>query len=529
MFRRVLAVATALVLAASLGIAATPTTADAATPPLSWLKTNGNKIQYVSTGKTFTIRATSWFGMETETCAPHGLWSISLDQGMAQIAGMGFNTVRVPFSNECLAKKSVGSVNTALNPKLAGASTLKVMDAVVATARKYKLRVILDRHRPGSDAQSALWYTARYSEAKWISDWKALAKRYKGEPTVFGFDLHNEPSGNACWGCGVRSRDWRAAAMRAGDAIHTVNPKLLMIVEGVQYGADGSNSWWGGNLTGVKTKPVTLKVKNRVVYSPHEYPASVFDQTWFHAKNYPANLTSVWDKQWGYISRKNIAPVFVGEFGTKLQSASDKAWMKKLVAYLKDRRMSWGYWSFNPNSGDTGGLLKDDWYTREKTKLAALKPILTPKKVPYPASPSPRPQPSQPSQPQPQPSQPQPSQPPAVGGTSSASSNGVSATLTVTSAWQGKYQIGLSLTAPATGKVRSWTASWASPGASAVDNAWGMSCAVAGAGSSSARVTCRGSEWGVANLTNGARVDVGVILSAPQPPTKPKLSLSASR
>lgn len=525
MFRRVLAVATALVLAASLGIAATPTTADAATAPLSWLKTNGNKIQDVSTGKTFTIRATSWFGMETETCAPHGLWSISLDQGMAQIAGMGFNTVRVPFSNECLAKKSVGSVNTALNPKLAGASTLTVLDAVVATARRYKLRVILDRHRPGSDAQSALWYTARYSEAKWISDWKALAKRYKGEPTVFGFDLHNEPSGNACWGCGVRSRDWRAAAMRAGDAIHAVNPKLLMIVEGIQYGADGSNSWWGGNLTGVKTKPVTLKVKNRVVYSPHEYPASVFDQTWFHAKNYPANLTSVWDKQWGYIARKNIAPVFVGEFGTKLQSASDKAWMRKLVAYLKDRRMSWGYWSFNPNSGDTGGLLKDDWYTREKTKLAALKPILTPKKVPYPAAPAPTPAP----QPSPQPSSPGTKPDPAVGRSTSASSNGVSATLTVTSSWPSRYQIALALTTSSGVKVRSWTASWASPGATAVDSAWGMSCRVASPGTAGARISCSGVEWGLANLTQGSRVDVGAILTAPKAPVSPALSLSVTR
>ena len=526
MLRRVLAVLAAVVLTASFTVPAAP--ADAASAPLSWLRTNGNKVQYVSTGKTFTIRATSWFGMETDVCAPHGLWSISLDQGMAQIAGMGFNTVRVPFSNECLSKKSVGSVNTALNPKLAGASTLKVMDAVVSTARKYKLRVILDRHRPSSDSQSPLWYTSRYSEAKWISDWKALAKRYKNDATVFGFDLHNEPSGNACWGCGVRSRDWRAAAMRAGNAIHTVNPKLLMIVEGVQYGADGSNSWWGGNLTGVKKKPVVLTVKNRVVYSPHEYPSSVFDQTWFHAKNYPANLTSVWDKQWGYISRLNIAPVFVGEFGSKLQTSSDKVWMKKFVAYVKDRRLSWGYWSFNPNSGDTGGLLKDDWVTRDKDKLAALKPILTPKKVAYPAAPAPAPAPL-PPQPSPQPSQPGNTPPPTVGQSSSASSNGVSATLTVSSAWPGKYQVALALTASSSAKVKAWTASWASPGATGADSAWGMACRVTKPGTASARVACSGTEWGVANLSQGARVDVGAILNAPKPPAKPVLSLSVSR
>lgn len=527
MFRRVLAVATALVLAASLGMAATPTTAEAAGP--NWYKTSGSRIVDASTGRTVTLKATSWFGMETETCAPHGLWSISLKQGMAQIAGMGFNTIRLPFANECLSRKTATSVNTAMNPTLANASPLKIMDAVIATARSYGLRVILDRHRPGTDAQSELWYTDKYSETRWISDWRMLAARYKSDPTVIGVDLHNEPRGNACWGCGVRSRDWQAAAVRAGNAVLEVNPRLLIIVEGVQFGPDGSATWWGGNLRGVAKKPVALKVKNRVVYSPHEYPSTISDQPWFHASNYPANLPGVWERNWGYIATKKIAPVFVGEFGTKLQTTSDKRWLAKLAGYMKSKGLSWAYWSFNPNSGDTGGLLKDDWYTRDKAKLNALKPLLTPKNVPYPAAPTPAPQPSQPSQPQPQPSQPQPSQPPAVGGTSSASSNGVSATLTVTSAWQGKYQIGLSLTAPATGKVRSWTASWASPGASAIDNAWGMSCSVAGAGSSSARVTCRGSEWGVANLTNGARVDVGVILSAPQPPAKPKLALSVSR
>ncbi|MEW1835887.1 cellulase family glycosylhydrolase [Microbacterium sp. NPDC079995] len=527
MFRRVLAVATALVLAASLGIAGTPTSADAAGP--GWYKTSGSRIVNASTGKTVTLKATSWFGMETETCAPHGLWSISLKQGMAQIAGMGFNTIRLPFANECLSRKTATSVNTAMNPALANKTPLKIMDAVIATARSYGLRVILDRHRPGTDAQSELWYTDKYSEKRWISDWRMLAARYKSDPTVIGVDLHNEPRGNACWGCGVRARDWQAAAVRAGNAVLDVNPKLIIIVEGVQFAPDGSATWWGGNLRGVAKKPVTLKVKNRVVYSPHEYPSSISDQPWFHTSNYPANLPSVWERNWGYIATKKIAPVFVGEFGTKLQTTSDKQWLAKLTAYMKGKGLSWAYWSFNPNSGDTGGLLKDDWYTRDKAKLAALKPILTPKNVPYPAAPTPAPQPSQPSQPQPQPSQPQPSQPPAVGGTSSASSNGVSATLTVTSAWQGKYQVGLSLTAPSTGKVRAWTASWASPGASAIDNAWGMSCSVAGAGSSSARVTCRGTEWGVTNLTNGARVDVGVILSAPQPPAKPKLSLSASR
>jgi hypothetical protein len=41
--------------------------------------------------------------------------------------------------------------------------------------------------------------------------------------------------------------------------------------------------------------------------------------------------------------------------------------------YLKANRMHYTYWCLNPNSGDTGGLLKDDWQTINDDKQAMLK------------------------------------------------------------------------------------------------------------------------------------------------------------
>ncbi|MFW1410924.1 cellulase family glycosylhydrolase, partial [Vibrio parahaemolyticus] len=88
---------------------------------------------------------------------------------------------------------------------------------------------------------------------------------------------------------------------------------------------------------------------------------------------------------WGYISQRGIAPVLLGEFGTKYETESDKAWLRTLVAYLAKNGTSYAYWSFNPNSGDTGGLVTDDWRTPQTAKLEALRPILTPRAVPTPA------------------------------------------------------------------------------------------------------------------------------------------------
>jgi endoglucanase len=198
----------------------------AATTSSGWLHTSGGRI-LTSANTPYVIKATNWFGLETAECAPHGLWSISLEQGLKQIKGMGFNTLRLPFSNECLAKTSTSSINYTLNPGLKGRTPLQVMDSVIAGAKAQGMNVILDRHRPDSAAQSALWYTSQYTEARWIADWKMLAARYKSNSTVIGMDLHNEPRGNACWGCGDAATDWRAAATRAGDAILAVNSNLL--------------------------------------------------------------------------------------------------------------------------------------------------------------------------------------------------------------------------------------------------------------------------------------------------------------
>src|SRR5690606_16218224 len=225
------------------------------------------------------------------------------------------------------------------------------------------LRILLDHHRSDAGAGpngSGLWYTSAYPESRWISDWTMLAARYAGNPTVIGADLHNEPHGSATWGSGGVN-DWRLAAERAGNAILAVNPNWLIIVEGVEQASSG-NYWWGGNLSNAGTHPVRLNVPGRLVYSAHDYPASVYPQSWFNDPNYPKNLPQVWDRNWGYLFRQNIAPVMLGEFGSKLATASDQQWFNQLTAYLAgdldgngthdlaagQQGISWTYWSWNP-------------------------------------------------------------------------------------------------------------------------------------------------------------------------------------
>src|SRR5262249_45234600 len=138
-----------------------------------------------------------------------------LDANMQAIQQDGFNAVTLAWNDASLHTSTAPAV-------LAG------MDAVVAAAAKYDLKGILNPHNhqgePGNgnclaQAGNGLWYdsgpgtnntdgcgtTGTVTQASFQADWVELAAHYKGNATVIGFDLDNEPlayTGESTWGDG---------------------------------------------------------------------------------------------------------------------------------------------------------------------------------------------------------------------------------------------------------------------------------------------------------------------------------------
>ncbi|MFI6338294.1 cellulase family glycosylhydrolase [Streptomyces sp. NPDC050535] len=430
--------------------------AAAAEPGAGYWHTSGRQILDAA-GQPVRIAGINWFGFETSNNAVHGLWTRDYKSMIDQMRSLGYNTVRLPYSDDILKSGAVANsidFSGGKNADLQGLTPLQIMDRIVAYAGQDGLKVILDRHRPDAGGQSALWYTSTVPETTWITNLKALASRYKGDPTVIGIDLHNEPHDPACWGCGDTTRDWRLAAQRAGNAVLSVNSELLVFVEGVQT-VDGVSGWWGGNLMGVARYPVQLDVPGRVVYSAHDYATSVAQQSWFSDPSFPANMPGVWDKYWGYIFKQNLAPVWVGEFGTTLQSTVDQKWLAALVSYLRPTStygadsISWTFWSWNPNSGDTGGILKDDWTTVDTVKDGYLASVKAPGFPPSPGG-------SDPGDP--------------GGGTAACT-----AVYTVSSDWGGGFNAEVKVTNSGSTALKSWTTTWSWPGTQKVTSMWNAS------------------------------------------------------
>ena len=335
------------------------------------LHTDGANIVDAS-GKTVTLTGVNWFGLETSTFAPDGLWARNYDSMLDQIVASGFNAIRLPYSNALFGPGNApNGINYTLNPGLKGLKGLALMDKIVDAATSRGLMVILDDHRPDQNAQSCLPYTSTLSEQQWIADWVMLARHYRDNPRVIGADLHNEPCSPATWGSGNPQTDWRLMAEKAGDAVLKANPHWLIFVEGIDN-YQGQSTWWGGDLAAAKPYPVQLSEPDHLVYEAHDYGPDVYNQSWFQAKDFPRNLPAFWDKNWAYLAEQKIAPVLLGEFGGSVGNDAEGQWQRTLVRFIKDHHISYTYWCWNPNSGDTGGILTNNWQTVNTAKLDLL-------------------------------------------------------------------------------------------------------------------------------------------------------------
>ncbi len=356
------------------------------------LRTSGAKI-VDRNGAEIVLQGVNWFGFETQNHVTHGLWTRDYKEMLAQIRLLGFNTIRLPFSVQAMRSSTTSGIDFGggRNAALNGKTPLEAMDVIIQEANTQGLFVMLDNHSLADDDFGYdLWYGNGYTEDDWVATWQMLAQRYKAQPNVIAADLKNEPHGQATWGDGAPT-DWRRAATRAGNAVLGIAPNWLIVVEGVENQVPGQqlpSHWWGGNLEAVRSHPVTLNTPNRLVYSPHEYGPGVYNQPWFGDPNYQSVLYDRWAKGFQYIADQGIAPILVGEFGGR-QTGPDTiegVWQRQFMDYLGKKGFSWTYWAWNPNSGDTGGVLTTDWRTVDAPKMALLTELIGRQAIDFPGS-----------------------------------------------------------------------------------------------------------------------------------------------
>ena len=353
---------------------------------------NAGKV-YSSAGQRVDLRGVNWFGFETTTHAPHGLWARNADDMIAQMKALGINAVRLPVAPGTLRGEAINGVDFALNPNLAGKNGLQTLDYIVSKLDEAGMYILLDHHHPDDFSISELWYTDTYSEAQWIADLELLAQRYKNVPHVFAIDLKNEPHGRVTWGTGNMSTDWNLAAERASAAVLAKNPNLVVFVAGIDEQSTCSSAHahgWGGNFEPLRCMPLNIP-QNKLVLTPHFYGPDVYMYSYFSAADFPANMPAIWNTNFGFAKDLGYA-VIPTEFGSRYGHdgglALDKVWFDAVIDWMVQKDMRDGFfWSWNPNSSNTGGLLQNDWTSVWSDKLAKLNTLWTGSVTPPPPVP----------------------------------------------------------------------------------------------------------------------------------------------
>lgn len=336
-------------------------------PPL---RTHGREI-VDDTGVRCKLISVNWYGASDIFMVPGGLDTRHRSQIAKTIRYLGFNSVRLPYADEMVRKNPVVDAKSlAANSDLVGKSALEVFTEVVNSLTDAGLAVIINDHisqaRWCCDANpcDASWTNqgipfcpVYQTEGDWIDNLVTVMKPHVLNPLVVGVDLRNEVRGLL----GSRLWDsWAAAAEKASDRLHRLQPDWLMVVEGVSSAND---------ISGARKRPVELRHENKLVYSAHIYGWSGWgslDPYWYRKYD---SFAEDMERNWGYLLENNTAPLWLGEVGSPRHPAErDLHYWRNMMRYLRATDVDVAYWALNPrkpkdNEVESYGLLEDDWMT----------------------------------------------------------------------------------------------------------------------------------------------------------------------
>ena len=211
---------------------------------------------------------------------------------------------------------------------------LDELDKALEACRKYGIKVVVDMHSPPGgrypNNELAIFHESQYQN-HYVTLWEKIARRYKGNSVIWGYDLINEPTQNVPSPPGVL--DYLATQVRAARAIRAIDPKMPIFIEAAE--ADSAKGY--RQLEPVDISNVIYQVH---VYIPEEFVfqgvQGIYDK-WTPVA-YPGKIgNTLWDKEH---LRKVLQPVrefqlaynvhiYVGEF-------SAVRWAPGAVNYLSD-------------------------------------------------------------------------------------------------------------------------------------------------------------------------------------------------
>ncbi|XP_010535458.1 PREDICTED: uncharacterized protein LOC104810759 [Tarenaya hassleriana] len=247
------------------------------------------------------------------------------------------------------------------NPNFIDLPLIEALKTVVNVLGQKGVMVILDNHLtvPGwccSAGDGNGFFGDRFFDpTAWINGWKKMAGIFNGVSNVIGMSLRNELRGRK-----QNVNDWYTYMQQGAEAIHSVNPNVLVIMSGLGFDTD---------LSFVQNRPVSLSFAGKLVFELHWY-------SWYGGIDWGAGNAcgKFRDKvKWkaGFLLDKGF-PLFVSEFGIDQTTTSDKekSYIDCFLGWMAETDVDWALWALTGSyylrdgarrADEHFGALTTDW------------------------------------------------------------------------------------------------------------------------------------------------------------------------
>lgn len=253
------------------------------------------------------------------------------------LSEIGCNSVRIPFNYRHFEDDE--------KPFEYREKGFTLLHRAVDWCAKYGIYAILDLHA-AQGCQSGDWhcdnvfseqvnlYYERMHQQRFIALWKEIAKRFRDDRTVAGYDLMNEPVCADKFEIDALNRVYQETVA----AIREVDPDHIIFIEGNYWSQDYSQ--------------IDAPFDANLAISPHYYNAAATRAgTWpmvvDNVMQSRGRMEQDMDSRDAYARKYNV-PVWIGEFGVRrYENLADKdAVLRDYIDCFESRGHSWCYWSF---------------------------------------------------------------------------------------------------------------------------------------------------------------------------------------
>lgn len=227
------------------------------------------------------------------------------------------------------------------------------LDKTLEACRRYGIKVVVDMHSPPGgrypNNNLAIFNESAYQD-HWVAWWGKIARRYKGNSAIWGYDLINEPVQTTPSPAGVA--DYLGAQVRAAKAIRAIDPDMPVFIEAAE---------WDSAPGFRELEPVDVP---KIIYQVHMYVPGEFTHQGVKGDwkpvTYPGKIGSMeWNKQQ---LRKTLQPVrefqlaynvhiYAGEFSAIRWAPGAAEYLKDCIEIFEEYGWDWTYHAYREWDG----------------------------------------------------------------------------------------------------------------------------------------------------------------------------------